>query len=117
MMPGKPAFESVESAISAPDERDALDLAEAAGERDAARTVAGAVQAWTRDLLVTQAGGAVGMPELSGAAARVAQAVPPPVLLSQASLCDEVTLALDQNGNGRLQLERLLLGIRELRHG
>jgi DNA polymerase III subunit delta' len=109
--------ESVESALGAADERDALDLAEAAGERDAARAVAGAVQEWTRDLLVAQAGGAIGLPELSGTAARLAQAVPPPALLSQASLCAEVLLALDQNGNGRLQLERLLLGIRELRHG
>lgn len=109
-------LESIESALAAPDERDALDLAEAAGERDAARTVADAVQAWTRDLLVTQAGGAIGFPELSGVATRLAQAIPPASLLSQASLCAEVIEALEQNGNGRLQLERLLLGIRELRH-
>jgi DNA polymerase III subunit delta' len=109
--------ESVETALAAPDERDVLDLAEAAGERDAARAVADAVQAWTRDVLVTQAGGAVDSPELSGTAQRVAEAFAPAALLSQASLCAEVIEALDQNGNGRLQLERLLLGIRELRGG
>jgi DNA polymerase III subunit delta' len=109
--------ESLESALAAPDERDALDLAEAASERDAARGVADAVQAWTRDLLVVQAGGAAAMPELTGVAARLAEAIAPPVLLSQASLCAEVIEALEQNGNGRLQLERLLLGIREMRRG
>jgi hypothetical protein len=66
---------------------------------------------------VTQAGGAVDSPELSGTAQRVAEAFAPAALLSQASLCAEVIEALDQNGNGRLQLERLLLGIRELRRG
>ena len=110
-------LDSVEGALAAPDERDALDLAEAAGERDAARGVADAVQAWTRDLLVAQAGGAIETQELAGAAARLSQAIAPPSLLGQASLCAEVIEALDQNGNGRLQLERLLLGIRELRHG
>ena len=109
--------ESVEAALAAPDERDVLDLAEAAGERDAARAVADAVQAWTRDLLVAQAGGAVDSPELSGTAARLAQGLAPPALLSQASLCAEAIEALGQNGNGRLQLERLLLGIREVRRG
>jgi len=110
-------LESVEAALAAPDEREVLDLAEAAGERDPARGVAEAVQAWTRDLLVAQAGGAVEVQELAGAAARLSQAVPAPALLGQASLCAEVIEALDQNGNGRLQLERLLLGIRELRRG
>jgi hypothetical protein len=42
--------------------------------------------------------------------------VPPQALLAQAALCAEVIEALEQNGNGRLQLERLLLGARELRH-
>jgi DNA polymerase III subunit delta' len=110
-------LESVEAALAAPDEREALDLAEGAGERDFARTVADAVQAWTRDLLVAQAGGAVEAHELSDAAERLSRAIPPAALLSQAALCAEVVEALDQNGNGRLQVERLLLGIRELRHG
>src|SRR5207237_9278130 len=110
-------LESVEAALAAPDERDVLDLAEAAGERDAARGVADAVQAWTRDLLVAQAGGAIETQELGDAAARLSQAIAPPALLGQASLCADVIEALDQNGNGRLQLERLLLGIRELRRG
>jgi hypothetical protein len=107
----------VEAALAAPDERDSLELAEGAGERDAARTVADAVQAWTRDLLVAQAGGAIDSPQLSATAARLAQEIGPPALLAQASLCAEVLEALDQNGNGRLQLERLMLGIRELRRG
>ena len=38
-------------------------------------------------------------------------------LLLQAKLCSEVIEALEQNGNGRLQLERLLLRFRELRNG
>ena len=109
-------LESVEAALAAPDERDALDLAEGAGERDAARGIAEAVQAWTRDLLVAQAGGEIETQELAGAAARLSQAIAAPALLGQASLCAEVIEALEQNGNGRLQLERLLLGIRELRH-
>ncbi|HYZ88838.1 MAG TPA: DNA polymerase III subunit delta' [Myxococcales bacterium] len=108
--------ERVEAAVSAPDERDALDLAESAGERDAAARVASAVHAWTRDLLVTQAGLPVQAQELSTLAGR-ASAVPAAALLSQASLCAEVIEALEQNGNGRLQLERLLLGMRELRNG
>ena len=41
----------------------------------------------------------------------------PRALLGQAALCAEVIEALRQNGNGRLQLERLLLGARELRRG
>jgi len=110
-------LQSVEAALAAPDERDALDLAEAAGERDSARTVADAVHAWTRDLLVAQAGGAIESHELLDAANRLSQAIPPAALLSQAALCVEVIEALEQNGNGRLQVERLLLGIRELRHG
>jgi DNA polymerase-3 subunit delta' len=90
--------ESVEAAIAAPDERAALELAETAGERDSATRIATTVQAWTRDLLVAQAG-------------------LPSALLSQASLCAEVIEALEQNGNGRLQIERLLLGMRELHGG
>jgi DNA polymerase III subunit delta' len=108
---------SVEAAVAAPDERGALDLAEAAGERDAARGVAGAVQAWTRDLLVAQAGGTVETEELAQLAAELAARTSPPALLAQAGLCAEVAEALDQNGNARLQLERLFLGMRELRGG
>src|SRR5262249_51384294 len=62
---------SVEGALAAPDERDALDLAESAAERDAARGVAGAVQAWTRDLLVAQAGDAIESEELAPLAGEV----------------------------------------------
>jgi DNA polymerase III subunit delta' len=110
-------LQSIEAAVAAPDERDALDLAESAGERDSARGVADAVQAWTRDLLVAQAGGAIEAQELAESAERLSRALRPFVLLSQATLCADVIEALDQNGNGRLQIERLLLGMRELRHG
>ena len=48
---------------------------------------------WTRDRLVARSG-------------------EPLALLRQAELCREVIEALEQNGNGRLQLERLLLGAR-----
>jgi DNA polymerase-3 subunit delta' len=108
--------ERVEAAVGAADERAALDLAESAGERDAAARVASAVNAWIRDLLVAQAG----LPAHAGGSPSVAErarAVPAPVLLSQASLCADVIEALEQNGNGRLQIERLLLGMRELRGG
>ena len=108
--------ERVEAAVTAADEREALDLAESAGEREAAARVASAVQAWTRDLLVSQAGLSVQARELSALAVR-ASAVPATAILSQASLCADVIEALAQNGNGRLQLERLLLGMRELRGG
>src|SRR5258708_6839730 len=108
----------VERALSAGDERDALDLAERYGERDAALGVARAVHAWTRDLLVAQAGApaqALESRELAPLAKEVATRVAAVQLLQQASLCSEVVEALEQNGNGRLQLERLLLGARELR--
>jgi DNA polymerase-3 subunit delta' len=108
--------ESVEAAIAAPDERAALDLAETAGERDNAARIATAVHAWTRDLLVAQAGVPVQAEGLSQLGARVFT-VRPSALLSQASLCADVIEALEQNGNGRLQIERLLLGMRELRGG
>jgi DNA polymerase-3 subunit delta' len=110
----------LERALSAGDERDALDLAERYGERDAALGAARAVHAWTRDLLVTQAGApaqALESRELAPLAKEVAARVAAVQLLQQASLCSEVVEALEQNGNGRLQLERLLLGARELRHG
>jgi len=108
--------EAVEAAVAASDERGALDLAESAGDRDAAARVAAAVHAWTRDLLVGQAGMPIEAQELSALAARAAS-VAPSALLSQATLCAEVIEALEQNGNGRLQMERLLLGMRELRGG
>src|SRR5712672_3119755 len=54
-------LQGVEEALAAADERNVLDLAEAYGERDAALEVAEAVHAWTRDVLVAQAGG---MPDL-----------------------------------------------------
>jgi DNA polymerase-3 subunit delta' len=108
-------IESVERALGAADERDALDLAEQNGERDQAMQAALAVQAWTRDLLVGPA--LMEQRELSALASDVAARTPPPALLAQASLCAEVIEALQQNGNGRLQLERLLLRSRELRRG
>ncbi len=105
----------VETALSAPDERPALDLAEARAERDAALEVAEAVHAWTRDVLVAQAGGEPELRELTELAREVAARVPAHALLAQSALCDEVIEALRQYGNGRLQIERLLLGARELR--
>ena len=108
-------IEQVEGALAAADERPALDVAESYGEREAALEVAGAVEAWTRDLLVSQAGGTPELRELSGRAREVAARVPAHALLAQADLCAEVIEALRQYGNGRLQLERLLLGARELR--
>src|SRR5438105_4503251 len=106
----------VDDALAAADEREALDLAEAYGDRDAALEVAEAVHAWTRDLLVSRSGGSPQLRELAGRAREVSERVPPHCLLGQAALCAEVIEALHQNGNGRLQLERLLLGTRELRH-
>jgi DNA polymerase-3 subunit delta' len=116
----RPLLEEVERALQAPDERDALDLAERHGERDHALDAAIAVQAWLRDLLLAQTGApdqALELRELRGLALEVAGRVAPPSLLAQARLCSEVIEALEQNGNGRLQLERLLLGAWELRHG
>jgi DNA polymerase III subunit delta' len=107
----------VEGALAAADEREALDVAEAHGEREAALEVARAVQAWTRDVLVAQAGGAPQLRDLAEKAREVAARVPPVALLGQAELCSAAVEALEQNGNGRLQLERLLLGARELRRG
>ncbi|TMA27492.1 MAG: DNA polymerase III subunit delta' [Deltaproteobacteria bacterium] len=79
-------------ALGAEDELPALDLAEA--RRDEALAVALVFHHWTRDRLVSQPG-------------------EPLRLLRQAELCGEVIEALEQNGNGRLQLERLLLGARD----
>ena len=108
-------IEGVEEALAAGDEREALDIAEAHGEREAALEVAEAVAAWTRDLLVSQAGGTPDLRELADRAREVGERVPAHALLGQAGLCAEVIEALRQYGNGRLQLERLLLGTRELR--
>jgi DNA polymerase-3 subunit delta' len=116
----RPLLEELERALQAPDERDALDLAERHGERDDALEVAIAVQAWLRDLLLAQTGApdqALELRELRGLLLEVAGRVAPQSLLAQSRLCSEVIEALEQNGNGRLQLERLLLGARELRHG
>src|SRR5256885_6346210 len=107
----------VEAALAAPDERPALDLAESYGERDAALEVAEAVHAWPRDGLVAQAGGSPDLRELGDTAREIAARVAAPALLGQAGLCADVIEALHQNGNGRLQLERLLIGSRELRRG
>ena len=107
---------AVETALGAADERGALDLAEAHADREDALEVAEAVHAWTRDLMVVQSGGAPEARELAARAAEIAERVPPHALLAQAALCAEAVEALHQNGNGRLQLERLLLGARELRH-
>ena len=109
--------QDVERALSAADERGVLDWAEQHGERDDALSAAEAVQAWTRDLLVVQAGAHPELRDLAGLAGEVAARVRPEALLAQAQLCSEVVEALIQNGNGRLQLERLLLRSRELRHG
>ena len=111
-------IEAFERAVSAPDEREALDLAAQHGERDAAGLVAVAIEAWTRDLLVAQAGAPRELLEardLFDTAAQLGARLAPATLLSQARLCAEVLEALGQNGNGRLQLERLLLSARELR--
>jgi DNA polymerase-3 subunit delta' len=108
---------ALEGAAAAPDERPALDLAEAHGEREAAREVVAIAQQWTRDLLVFQAGGAIDADELGELAQRVASESSPVRLLEQATACADALEALDQNGNGRLQLERLLLRVREMRRG
>jgi DNA polymerase III subunit delta' len=96
---------AVEAALADRDERSALDLAEALGERDAAARAAEVVLEATRDELVA----------LARAKEPPAVALSPAVLLAQHALCTEVAQALEQNGNPRLQLERLLLGLRELR--
>ena len=113
-------IEAFEKAVAAPDERDALDLAEEHSERDAAAFVAVAIAAWTRDLLVAQSGAPRELLEardLADTAAALSSKVGPGPLLAQAALCAQVVEALGQNGNGRLQLERLFIGAREARHG
>lgn len=86
---------AVESALSAADERDALDLAERFGERESAEELVYLIRDFVRDRLV--------------------QLDEPVRALREHDLCEEVAEAFEVNGNGRLQLERLLLGIRELR--
>jgi DNA polymerase III subunit delta' len=106
---------ALEDAASAPDERAALELAELYGVREVAGDVAAVAQEWTRDLLVLQAGGAVPAPDLSALAQGVVSQATPFGLLEQATACADALEALEQNGNGRLQLERLLLRVREIR--
>ena len=116
----RPLIEQAERALAAADERDALDFAEANAEREAAIFAALSLQAWLRDVLLAQTGAplqALELRELSPLALSVGERLSPPSLLAQARLCGEVIEALEQNGNGRLQLERLLLRSRELRHG
>jgi len=116
----KPLIEAAEAAISAGDERDVLDLAEQHGERDVALFTAQAMQSWVREVLLAQSGApekALEMRELRELSERVAARARPASLLAQARLCDDVVEALEQNGNGRLQIERLLLRTRELRNG
>jgi DNA polymerase-3 subunit delta' len=104
-----------EAAVAAPDEIETLDIAELQGDRDAALELALVVQAWTRDLLVQASGGAIDAVELRELCESVAQRTPRFALLEQAELCAEAIEALEQNGNGRLQLERLILRVREVR--
>src|SRR3954470_14271681 len=109
-----------EGAALAPDERAALDLAEVHAEREAAREMVGIAQEWTRDLLVLQAGGTpavIEAQELADLAGKVAAESSPVKLLEQAAACADALEAIEQNGNGRLQIERLLLRVRELRRG
>ncbi|MCA1826388.1 MAG: DNA polymerase III subunit delta' [Myxococcales bacterium] len=113
----RPFLEAAERALAAADERDALDVAEQHGERDDALRAALVFQAWTRDLLAAQSGGQLEHRELQALAAEIGQRVRPVALLGQAQVCSEVIEALEQNGNGRLQLERLFLRTRELRNG
>jgi DNA polymerase-3 subunit delta' len=116
----RPLLEALERALAAADERDALDFAEAHAERDQALFAALSVQAWLRDLLLAQTGApdrALELRDLRPLALSVAERVSAQSLLAQQRLCSEVIEALEQNGNGRLQLERLLLAARELRNG
>ena len=91
----KSLAEVVSAALQASDERGALDLAEAHAERNDAQELAQAIREFLHDRLVQFAG-------------------EPVRLLAQEALCSKVIDALEQNGNGKLQLERLLLGLRDL---
>ena len=110
-------IEDLERAVGAADEREALFVAGGFEDRDSALAAAQAFYGWTRDLLVVQAGGAADLAALEAKAKEASAQAAPFALLQQAKLCADVIEALEQNGNGRLQIERLLLGARELRHG
>ena len=96
----------LELTLHAPDERDALDFAEGQAEREPAHAAVTLLLERTRTLLVEQALGTSGPGAVGLSAA---------LLLRQHALCCEVLAALEQNGNPRLQLERLLLSLRDLR--
>jgi len=100
----------------APSKESLLRRTSAPPSREAAREMATIAQEWTRDLLVVQAGGAALLEELRELAGRVAAGSAPVRLLEQAAACADALEALEQNGNGRLQLERLFLRLRESRH-
>ena len=89
----------VARALAAADERDALELAEAHSDRERSQGLVGSIRDFLHDQLVQL------------------QAADPVRLLAQHELCDRVIDALEQNGNPKLQLERLLLGLRDLRGG
>jgi DNA polymerase-3 subunit delta' len=91
----------LEAALAAPDERDALDLAEGLAERDTAAELIEVLRESARTTLVSiahEGGGRDAAP-----------------LLREYDLCGEVASALERNGNPRLQLERVLLGARAIR--
>src|SRR5881394_1736678 len=85
---------ALEGVASAADERLALDLADAHGEREAAREVVDIAQQWTRDLLVVQAGGSIERAELGELAQEVAFRISPLRLLEQAAACADALEAL-----------------------
>jgi DNA polymerase-3 subunit delta' len=92
---------SIDQALQSPDEREALDLAEAFADRERAEELAQQI----REILHLR---------LVQFAPSPGEPAGPQRLLRGHDLCDRVVEALEQNGNGRLQLERLLLGLREL---
>ena len=98
---------TVELALADVDERGALDLAEALSDRETAAHATQSMLTATRDELVA----------LARTNSPPPVALTPFVLLAQHTLCTEVAQALEQNGNPRLQLERLFLGLRDLRAG
>ena len=92
---------AVLAALMADDERPALDLAEAFSDREKAEQLVYSIREFLHDSLVQLADGK--------------SSASPTSLLREHDLADEVVDALEQNGNGRLQVERLLLGLRDLR--
>jgi len=92
----------LDTALSAADERDALDLAEELAERDPAAELISVLRESARARLVSNGHEGIGAPAA-------------PALLREYDLCAVVGEALEQNGNPRLQLERLLLGARTIR--